>query len=265
MSQKHFFVSHAGNQEGPISLDEIVSRIHEKTLEVSDYLYDEAQQDWVMLMAYPALAEKVKSFKPEASSAPAPSSHSSRAGTDHEWYVLKGDSKFGPFSHREVVRMLQDKSVFEYDYVWHAKLSGWERVASLPDFSPEAIRDLRTTAKDVLHEIFFRRRHARVPLGASLLVHNYHRVFKAKSLEVSAGGAGLVIDHGDLQPGDKLFLHFKPSEDVPPFHAQCEVVSKRLTDASDKTAPVQYGVKFTQLEQHAQEVLNEVTTKRTAA
>ncbi len=268
MQQAHFFVSRNGEQIGPITLDEIVARVLSKGLDVSDYIFDEAHQDWVMLMAHPHLKEKLNSMKPAA---PPPSTmklhETERPDEDrpNEWYVLKGDNKFGPFAYSELLRMLQDKSVFEFDYVWHAKLSAWERLASLPDFAPNQIRKLRDSGQATLNEVFFRRRHARATYGASILVHNNKSVFKGKSLEISAGGAGIVIESAQLQPGDRIYLHFKPGDGVPPFNAICEVVAKRFVNSSDKDAPVQYGVKFTEITKQTQDVLNSFTAKVRAA
>lgn len=265
MYQQQFYVSKGGQQDGPISLDEIVKRVQGKALDVNDYLYDEAQNDWVMLMAYPRLAEHLKTMKPAATPPSNVRKLVEEPKAGNEWFVLKGDNRFGPFSHAEVVRMLQDKTVYEFDYVWHAKLPAWERIASLAEFGPDTIRKLRDAGESGVNEIFFRRRHARTNYGASLLVHDNRHVYKGRSIEISVGGAGIVIENALLQPGDKLYLHFKPGDGVPPFNATCEVVSKRFVNASDKAAPVQYGVKFTQIAQQTQELLNDLAMKKRAA
>ena len=263
-----FHVSHGGEQLGPFSLTEIVDQIKLKKLEVSDYLYDEAAQDWVMLMLHPALSEALKALRPSAP--PAPSKNRSavsgnKPGQVTEWFVLKGDNKFGPFSHHELLKMLQEKSIFEFDYVWHAGLTAWERIATLSEFSAEAVRALRHSSEGPINELFFRRRHARAQHGASILIHDNRYVYKGKSIEVSAGGAGIVIDNPTLQAGEMLYLHFKPSDGVPPFNATCEVMSKRFTNASDKSAPVQYGVKFLKIEANTQQLLNDLAVKKHAA
>lgn len=182
-----------------------------------------------------------------------------------EWFVLKGDHRFGPFSYAEVVRMLQSKSVFEFDYVWHNGLPTWQRISDLQNFSPEVMRALIQSGLPGLNEVFFRRRHARIPHGGSLLVHNNKSVCRAKSLEISASGAGLVIGESRFEVGEKLFLHFKPGAGVPPFHARGEIVSKRSVNSSDKNAPVQYGVRFTEVKQPDQHVLNVLINKKIPA
>jgi hypothetical protein len=264
--QLQFYVSHAGEQVGPFSIAEIIQQVKQKKIDASDYLYDETTQDWVMLMAYPALVEPLKSLKPSQLPTAAPVDRVTAIGTAvTEWFVLKGDNKFGPFSQVELVKMLQDKSVFEFDYVWNLNLKSWERIATLPDFSAEAVRKIKDSGEGPINEVFFRRRHARAQHGASILVHDNRKLYKGRSIEVSAGGAGIVIENSQLQTGEMLYLHFKPSDGVPPFNATCEIISKRSVNSSDKNAPVQYGIKFMKIETHTQQLLNEFAVKKVVA
>jgi c-di-GMP-binding flagellar brake protein YcgR len=113
-----------------------------------------------------------------------------------------------------------------------------------------------------LNEIFFRRRHARASYGASLLLHDNKRVYKGQSLEVSAGGAGIIVENGSWKAGDKIYLHFKPGDDVPPFNAICEIVSKKSPSQHDKAMTYQYGVKFTSIASQTAETLNEFARAR---
>lgn len=260
MSQEFFYVARSGQQEGPISFVEILQRLEMKTLEPSDYLYDESQGDWVMLLTYPRLADRLNTSKPKAR----PREDKWDDAKD-EWYVLKGDHRFGPFAYLEVVHMLQDKSLFESDYAWNVSMDSWQPIADVREFDPQAIRALRDSGFSGVNEVFFRRRHVRAQYGASLLVHNNKQVFKGKSIEVSAGGAGIVLESDSLSPGDKIYLHFKPADGVPPFNASCEIVSKRPADASDKAAPVQYGLKFNEIAEATQFMLNDYATKKAVA
>lgn len=257
MAQTLFYVARNGKQEGPISLDAIVERVNTKTLDPSDYLYDEEKKDWVMLMAHPPLSERLKGAKPVS----APAAPQKKVEPDAaEWYVLKDNNKFGPFGHTEVVKMLQEKSLREFDYVWHAKLPSWERVASVPDFSPDSMKQLKDSGVTGLNEIFFRRRHARAEYGASILLHDNKRVYKGQSVEVSAGGAGIVVENGSWKKGDQIYMHFKPGDGVPPFNAVCEIVSKKGS-GSEK---YQYGVKFTSIPVNTAEQINEFARQRAA-
>lgn len=178
-----------------------------------------------------------------------------------EWYVLKGENKYGPFTYLELVKMLQDKSLFEHDFVWYKGMQHWQRIAELKDFHPDTIQNLHQSEDFKASDVFYRRRHQRASYGASLLVHNNKQVWKAESLEISAGGAALVLDHKDFQLGQILFLHFKPGDGVPPFNAICSIVSKKKLD---KNINVQYGVKFTSITYSVQQSINEYTRRSVA-
>ena len=275
--QMEYYVSANGEQQGPFTAEQIVERVNSKSLDASDYLFDEAKQDWIMLMAHPQLSQALKTLKPvsptsSSSNGSGPNVSALRAGQSKdgngqeitEWFVLKGESKFGPFSYPELIKMLQDKSIFEFDYVWHVGLKAWERIATIAEFSPDKIRNFRGSSEGPINEVFFRRRHARAHHGASILVHDNRAVYKGRSIEVSAGGAGIVIENALLQPGESLYLHFKPADQTPPFNAACEIISKSFVNASDKSAPVRYGVKFTKIETQTQQILNEFALKKTA-
>ena len=84
-------------------------------------------------------------------------------------------------------------------------------------------------------------------------------------MEVSEGGAGVVMENAMLVPGQELYLHFKPGDGVPPFNAICEVVSKEFVkDLRDRSAPIKYGLKFKSLSSETQKFLKDYT-KRSAA
>lgn len=175
-----------------------------------------------------------------------------------EWYMLRDDNKYGPFSYLDMIKMLQDKKLFEYDFVWHAAMDSWKRVSEVSDFHPDKIRDLKNSSEDKKDDVFFRRRHARADYGASILVHNSKDVWTGKSIEVSPGGAGVVLDTDTIDVGMSIFLHFKAGDGVPPFNATCTVMSKaKLSDTQYR-----YGVKFASVSQSIQKAIKNYTQKK---
>jgi hypothetical protein len=252
-----FYVARHGEQSGPFGLDEIMQKIESKQLELSDYVYDEASQDWVMFSSYPAITERLHTAKP---SAPPTLVAEPQPVKATEWYVLKGDNKFGPFMHAEVVKLLQDKSVFEFDYVWHAGLTSWQRIAEIADFKPEQLKHSN------VKEVFFRRKHPRIAHTGSLIVHDGKKLWKGRSLEISEGGAGLIMENLSVNPGHSLYIHFKPGDDLPAFAAYCDVVSRTLVNPADpQNSAVRYGVKFSKLDSHAEQTIKHLTqTKKSA-
>src|SRR5207253_697807 len=110
-----------------------------------------------------------------------------------------------------------------------------------------------------------RRRHVRAKYGTTLIVHNSKNVFRGTTFEISAGGAGILIENPNLQPGQSLFLHFQPGDGVPPFNAVCQIVSKQYTkERFSSSVPVKYGVKFTTLSQSVRESIKNYASLKTA-
>lgn len=163
-----------------------------------------------------------------------------------EWYILKWDNKYGPFSYVEVVKMLQGKSVFEFDYIWKNGQDNWKRIAEVDQFDSHKIKALYEQKEDpAVKDSFFRRRHERKNFNGSIIIHDNDKVWKGEAIEISEGGAGIVMNNSLIKPGEKVFLHVKPGDNVPPFNAICEVVSKKfLKGVNDREASVKYGVKF---------------------
>lgn len=274
---KKFYVSHNNEQYGPYSIEQIVEKIKGSELTIMDYLWDEGKNDWVAFVEHSQLVEQIKELKPSAPPEKGKIEKSkvvditvekkardielkNRMNEDmtSEWFVLKGDNKFGPFSYVDLIKMLQQKLIFEFDYVWKKGLKAWVRIADMQAFKSENIKELKETVLPEIEEVFFRRRHRRVMYGGTVLVHDNNSVWKGQSVEVSAGGAGVIMENAMIVPGQKLYLHFKPGDGVPPFNAICEVVSKRYDeDVRDASAPVKYGLKFTNISEEAQKVLLE--------
>jgi len=261
-----FYLTQNGKPVGPWSLHEILSNLKGQNISWTDYLYDESRKDWVLLMDHPILVPHFREMAhaPTTSSVPKQNPKSGRhaevqLSREKEWYALRGDNKYGPFSHLELLKMLQEKQIFEYDYIWNVRLSNWKRLAECEEFKPDKVKALQESGHPELSEVFFRRRHARANYGASLVVHNNRQVWRGESMEISSGGCGLMIENGQLEPGQNLFLHFKAGDGVPPFNAICEIVSKQPPKNGQPWC--RYGVKFTSISRQVQLAIKEFTQK----
>ncbi len=228
---KQYYLSNNGTHIGPYTHETVLKKIEAQEHQWTDYVYDENVGEWMMLLEHPEFASKL-SEKPVA---PLAKSSSEDGGSlkDKEWFILKEGNNYGPFCRLELIQMLQEKTLFEYDHIWHAKMPAGKRVAEVDEFNPEKIRSMQESKEADVAEIFFRRRHARASYGASLIVHNNKTVFRGQALK-SAGGADVLIDSPSLQPGQSLFLHFQPGDGVPPFNAVCQIVSKQFVNESEE-------------------------------
>lgn len=290
--QKQFFVSHDGSNVGPFSIEEIVNKVQENTILMTDYIFDEGKQDWVLLMENSQFAELMKKAKPKAppkmmepktvirpgmgspvspkfEKAEATQTHAIETSTDDEWFVLKWDNRYGPFTYLEMVKMLQEKTVFEFDYAWKKGVETWVRIAEVSAFSAEKIRSFKnqTSSEDSkdASDVFFRRRHLRTEFNGSIVIHDNKKVWKGKSLEISEGGAGIIMYNALVLPGQKLYLHFKPGDKVPPFNAVVEVISKKFVKGvKDPEAPMSYGVRFMEINKGAQKAIQDYVARKAA-
>lgn len=177
--------------------------------------------------------------------------------SEKEWYILRQDSQYGPYSYLEVIRLLQDRKVREYDYVYNQKLTTWKKISELEQFSPSKMTELRQSSWSELRAIFFRRKHARINMRGHLILHDGKKVFKALLKEISAGGASFELSQMNISVGQELSFHFKPSVEVPAFNAVVEVVSLQPQDAGS----LKIGVKYLKIETAVQKAIKEFADK----
>lgn len=264
--QSSYYLSKNGTHVGPFSLEDICKKLESREHTWMDYVYDDKKEDWILLIEHPVFSEKFNTTFIKKLDIPSTPKKNLDPLLEKAWYTLKNGVNFGPFSQLELVQMLQEKTLFEYDYIWHQSLPSWKRVAEVPAFSADKIKHLKESHQSEISEIFFRRRHLRANYGCSIIVHDNKSVFKGESIEISAGGAGIRIENKDINPGQTLFLHFQPGEGVPPFNAVCNIVSKQLvTEENSINKTVKYGVKFTSVSQNIREQIKEFTETRKAS
>lgn len=182
-----------------------------------------------------------------------------------EWYILKDDNKYGPYTYKDMLSMLDEKFIYGFDFVWHKSLSNWRRLADLEAFTYENINKLKNTYMPELTQVYYKRRHKRVNYGHSIMVHDNNRVWKAKSVQIGQGGVGVLIDQTHVVSGQTLYLHFQPGDGVPPFNAVCEVVSKRLQENKEtKKTEVFYGMKFIKISNDISNLVNSISNSKKA-
>ena len=63
MSENKYHVSHDGQQLGPFTLNEIVSKISAAELTVMDYIYDDGKGDWVAFVEHAEIMNLLKEAK----------------------------------------------------------------------------------------------------------------------------------------------------------------------------------------------------------
>src|SRR5690606_34355203 len=126
----------------------------------------------------------------------------------------------------EVLRLLQERTVYEFDFIWNVGMKDWMRLAEVSEFSPESIKNLFESKK--ASSSFLDRKHPREKIAGKIIVHNNDEFWIAEGKEISAGGLGLYVSNSMIVPGQKLYLHVPAINGQPPFNAIGEVVSKKF-------------------------------------
>jgi hypothetical protein len=248
---KKFFVNNGGQNLGPFDLEMIFQKVSDEELKATDHIYLEDKDEWILICQHPE-------FKPIAKvEAPIAELPQETGISNDEWFVLKGKNRYGPYPYAEMIKMLQDKIIFEFDYTWRQGLSNWLRLAEVEEFAADRVRTMiHELGKSSVAEVFSKRKHPRSSYECPVVIHDNTRVWKGKSIEVSEGGAGLIMENAMILPGQSVYLHFKPGPNSKPFNVLCEVVSKRYVKGiKDKNTPIVYGIKFINIQKQDKDEL----------
>lgn len=234
---KRFYVSRNNQKSGPYALDEILAKLSTRQVDLVDYVHDGSGKDWVLMAEHPEIIKHVKSAR-HAVVPEKPSEHDIS-----EWFVMKGEQRFGPFGYSDMIRMLQEKIIFGFDFAWHGGLSGWKRVSDIADFQESAIRGLLKDRK-LAREVFVARKYPRHAHKGKVIIHDQKQWWSGQVSEISAGGVGIHMDNSLAVPGQQIYLHFKPHERFPSFNATGEIVNKKYIEDVKRAIPLNYGIRF---------------------
>lgn len=258
---KRYFLAKSGHQVGPYTVNEILEKLKAAEHAWNDYIYDEAQEDWVLILEHPLFTGQYNQGWARESMQAA----STHPYHEKKWMVQKDDKKFGPFAYLEIVQMLQERTLVEQDQLSLSNSPGWRKVKEFEEFSTQKVKELMAKSDREIREVFNRRRYPRSDFEGTLIVHDNKTVFRGQSFQISAGGAGIYIPSQALQPGQTLLLHFHPSPDVPAFNAVAAVVSKFQSTRELEVTPQKYGVKFTSISQNIKERIYSYTSRKKEA
>lgn len=253
-----YYIASQGKQQGPFTIQEIEVKLTSQKINWHDYIYDDKAEDWVLLMEYAPFTQLFnKSFQtPLAVVKDKPDVDPAKK---RQWFVLKQNNNYGPFSKLDLIQMLQSKTLHEYDFIWHEHMTAWKRLAEVQEFSVQEIRllfDKYAKKKDPSDKVFFRRKYARAKVDSQAIVHDKKKIYKSVGVEISEGGAGLMIEEGEFDKDQQVYLHFKPAPEVPAFNAICKIVSKKGNI---------YGVQFLKISAAAKTYIANYTNKKKAA
>ncbi|MBV2167184.1 MAG: PilZ domain-containing protein [Bdellovibrio sp.] len=182
------------------------------------------------------------------------------ATTNDQWYILRGEMKYGPYDYKSLITMIQNSELYDYNYVWASHLENWTLLGDLQEFSKDRLCRLIET-KDHLAGVFKERQFPRVNLEVPIYAHNDHSFFDGHTLSVSENGALVLLNDPLLLPGQKILLHFRSSEENPQtFNVLCEVVRKNYSKQRlNVKSGLHYAVRFLQVQDQGKAQLTKWT------
>lgn len=165
--------------------------------------------------------------------------------TSNEWHVLKGEVQYGPYTYEEMIQMLQNKTLFGFDYVWSPHIDQWTPMSELAEFSVDRLNRLAEKSKD--SDVFHRRKQERIMCSLKVLVHDSKRLWSGVAENLSVGGALILMENPLLLPGESVTIHFRANEKgETPFNCTAEILTKRLTKQKiQHDTNLFYAVRFT--------------------
>ena len=248
-----FYISRQGRQEGPHSLELIEDKLKTDYLTPNDYIYDSKTNEWLLISRFKLTQEICQKLVKKNGL----SQSLEMIPINNNWYLLKGENQSGPYPYIEIVQMLEDKKVFEYDYVWSPAMTSWERISECESFETEKLKPFLKNQNSKC-PVQFRRKEARVEIGVSLVIHNNKKLINGNSFELSATGASIGISGNEFSLGELLVVHFRPSKLVPAFNVHCEVISHTKILSENSIEKYRIGVRFLKINNDAKTVIREI-------
>lgn len=171
----------------------------------------------------------------------------------NQWHVMKGETQHGPYTYEEVIKMIQEKVIFDFDYLWSAHLEKWTMMSDVEDFCSVQLK--RVFEEKKLTTAFLQRKHVRKPIELEIYAHNNMRLWGGHTESLSMGGALVLLSNPTLIPGDEIQIHFKK------YNINCvaEILGKRPTKKKIRhDTAIYYTVKFLFLSSESEQKLKKV-------
>lgn len=180
--------------------------------------------------------------------------------SSNQWFILRGELKFGPYDYKSVLAMLQKGELFEYNYAWTSHLENWTMLGDIPDFSKDRMCLLLKTSSEI-SDVFIERTSARVQMTIPLYAHNNHNMFNGQTISLSENGALVLLNDPLLLPGQKVLLNFRSTDENPlPFNVLCEIIRKNYSrQRLNIKSGLHYVVRFLQVQNAGKDQLTKWT------
>lgn len=168
---------------------------------------------------------------------------------NNQWYVLRGEMKYGPYEYGVLIHMLQKGEVQDYNYAWAPHLEKWTLIGELPEFSKDRLNILLNSKDQNVKGAFFQRQHDRLDLKTPVYGHNEHQFFDGETISVSENGALVLLNTPLLLPGQDILIHFLTSDkNSKGFNIIARIVRKNFTKQRiNVKSGLHYALRFEQI------------------
>lgn len=124
------------------------------------------------------------------------------------WYLKCGQRWMGPYSYPELSLMLLSKSITRHQYVRSNLDPSWKKITEYTCFSQKFIENFLYNYSP-RKEITQIRSQIRIELQAQpIVVIHGDKILNAKCLQLSAGGARIEVNFGEVALNDEVKVHF---------------------------------------------------------
>lgn len=174
--------------------------------------------------------------------------------TQQEWYILRGEMKYGPYEYGALIHMIQTGELFDYNYAWAPHMESWMLLGDLPEFSKDRLARLIET-QDHLSGAFIRRGSPRKEVDIDVYAHNDHKFSDGKCTSISENGALVLLNDPLLLPGQEIVIHFRNGENnTTGFNVKAEIIRKNFSKQRiNVKSGLHYAVRFLQVQKSGQD------------
>lgn len=145
------------------------------------------------------------------------------------WHILNGNQKYGLYTYKNMISMIQKNEVMDFNYVWAPHMTQWTQIHGLKEFSKDRLTLLKKSPD--FADAFLDRKNPRINTLLKVLGHNNKTFFDGQITSISAEGALCLLNTPMVQVGDQIKLQIAPKDqDSVAFNVEAKVIRKNFSN-----------------------------------
>lgn len=126
MEETKYYIRVKNKNVGPLSYDEMVTKIKSEELKGDDYTFAVGSPGWVQIKT---IVQFSTFISPQVSANPV------NKEEQEVWFVHKNKENLGPFSVKKIAAMIKDNDLDISDYVFRKGISGWTQIKEITEIT----------------------------------------------------------------------------------------------------------------------------------